>query len=334
MRGLFIALVMMTIVIFLFSGLAVADPRDEAEQEVSELQQKVENSVERYNYSCYKLNETKARINENNAALEQAKGQLEVAKSRLNNRARALYMARRSSFLDVMVNATSFDEFLVGLEYSKKLASNDAELLSKVKEAEANLRSIQQQLAEQENEREAAMRDLQMNKEAVEQELAGAQGKLAGMEDQILQSMEARINEPVSTTTTTRSSPTKSNPLAPSKPPGEPNTGVVGVAYNQIGDPYVYGAAGPDQFDCSGLVMYCYAQSGVSLPHSSYAQRDCGTPVSISQLQAGDIVGFRGWGHVGIYVGGGEYIHAPYTGATVCVSSLSSRGDYSGAVRP
>jgi peptidoglycan DL-endopeptidase CwlO len=105
-------------------------------------------------------------------------------------------------------------------------------------------------------------------------------------------------------------------------PPGRYG-GVVGIAMRYLGTPYVYGGASPSGFDCSGLVMYAFAQVGVSLPHSSYAQYSMGVPVSRDQLQPGDLVFFDGLGHVGIYVGGGQFIHAPHTGDVVKISSLS-----------
>jgi cell wall-associated NlpC family hydrolase len=91
----------------------------------------------------------------------------------------------------------------------------------------------------------------------------------------------------------------------------------------QLGKPYVWGTAGPDTFDCSGLVVYAYSQVGVSLPHSSYALWNAGVYVSQDQLQPGDLVFFDGLGHVGIYIGGGQFIHAPHTGDVVKISSLS-----------
>ena len=108
-------------------------------------------------------------------------------------------------------------------------------------------------------------------------------------------------------------------------PPREPTLAerAVQIARTQLGVPYVYGGASPGGFDCSGLVMYVFAQVGVSLPHSSYAQYGMGSPVSRDQLQPGDLVFFDGLGHVGIYVGGGSFIHAPHTGDVVKISSIS-----------
>ena len=103
-----------------------------------------------------------------------------------------------------------------------------------------------------------------------------------------------------------------------------------------LGTPYVWGGAAPGGFDCSGLVMYSFAQLGISLPHSSYAQFNYGVPVAYSDLQPGDLVFFDGLGHVGLYIGGGEYVDAPYTGAVVRVDSLNDGwavSHYSGARR-
>ena len=103
-----------------------------------------------------------------------------------------------------------------------------------------------------------------------------------------------------------------------------------------IGTPYVWGGASPGGFDCSGLVMYSFAQLGVSLPHSSYAQYNYGTTSVRQQLQPGDLVFFDALGHVGLYIGGGEYVDAPYTGAYVRVDSLTSGwalSHYAGARR-
>jgi peptidoglycan DL-endopeptidase CwlO len=99
--------------------------------------------------------------------------------------------------------------------------------------------------------------------------------------------------------------------------------GVVGIAMRYLGVPYRWGGASPSGFDCSGFIMYVYAQVGVSLPHNAAAQYGVGVPVSKSDLQPGDLVFFNGLGHNGMYVGGGNFIHSPHTGDVVKISSLS-----------
>lgn len=107
----------------------------------------------------------------------------------------------------------------------------------------------------------------------------------------------------------------------------ETSSNLVNFAYRQIGKPYVWGAVGPRSFDCSGLTMYVYGAMGLSLPHYSGDQFSMGAPVSKGNLMPGDLVFFNTYGsisHVGIYVGGGEFIHAPGSGRGVTVSDLNS----------
>ena len=108
--------------------------------------------------------------------------------------------------------------------------------------------------------------------------------------------------------------------MIPAPPPSQYG-GVVGVAMQYLGTPYVWGGASPGGFDCSGLRAVRLHQVGVSLPHHAAAQYGYGTPVPISDLQPGDLVFFDGLGHVGIYIGGGQFVHAPHTGDVVKISS-------------
>ncbi len=94
----------------------------------------------------------------------------------------------------------------------------------------------------------------------------------------------------------------------------------VNSALSKVGDPYVWGATGPNQFDCSGLVQWAYRQAGISLPRSTYSQVGVGRSVSQSNLQPGDLIFFNGEEHVGIYVGGGKVVHAPTEGENVKVT--------------
>ena len=108
----------------------------------------------------------------------------------------------------------------------------------------------------------------------------------------------------------------------------------VQIANRLTGTPYVWGGASPRSgFDCSGLVKYVYGKLGVSLPHYTVSQYAHGRAVSRSSLRPGDLVFFYGLNHVGIYAGGGKYIHAPRSGTTVRWSSLASRGGFYGARR-
>jgi cell wall-associated NlpC family hydrolase len=140
---------------------------------------------------------------------------------------------------------------------------------------------------------------------------------------------------------TSPTSPTDTRPAAATSVPtpapanltgGHPEAATIAMQY--LGVPYVWGGSSPGGFDCSGLVMYVFAQLGISLPHYAAAQYGFGTPVPADQLQPGDLVFFDGLGHVGIYIGGGQMIHAPHTGDVVKISPISEFGSgYVGARR-
>ncbi|MFG1797935.1 C40 family peptidase [Nocardia sp. NPDC049149] len=109
--------------------------------------------------------------------------------------------------------------------------------------------------------------------------------------------------------------------VAPKKTIGEE---ALDAAMSKLGAPYVYGAAGPNAFDCSGLVQWSYRQAGLELPRTSGAQLGAGTPVSMDDLQPGDLVSFYGGGHSGLYAGDGNVVHASTSGTPVRVAPISS----------
>lgn len=109
----------------------------------------------------------------------------------------------------------------------------------------------------------------------------------------------------------------------------------VELAKRELGKPYVWAAAGPNSFDCSGLMLYVYDQLGISMPHYSGSQYAMFPKVAREDLQPGDLVFFgANIHHVGMYIGNGEYLHAPRTGDVVKISKLDGRSDYHGAARP
>ena len=183
---------------------------------------------------------------------------------------------------------------------------------------------------------------------------AQARARLAQQQELLRQQAAARAAaarsaaaQPASTTATpvapapavTTETSTASTPTAPasSPPPSNPSGGhpeAATIALKYLGVPYAWGGATPGGFDCSGLVMYVYGQLGISLPHYAAAQYGFGAPVSRDQLQPGDLVFFDGLNHVGIYIGGGEMVHAPETGDVVKITALADFGaGYVGARR-
>ncbi|MCW2972297.1 MAG: glycoside hydrolase, partial [Thermoleophilia bacterium] len=124
------------------------------------------------------------------------------------------------------------------------------------------------------------------------------------------------------------SSPSDAGGVSIPLPPGSSTAAAAAnAAMGKLGSPYVWGAAGPNTFDCSGLVAWAFAQAGrPGLPHSTYALINMGVEVPMDQLQVGDLLFSSSLGHMAIYIGGGNFVHAPHSGDVVKVTSLSSYG--------
>jgi cell wall-associated NlpC family hydrolase len=127
---------------------------------------------------------------------------------------------------------------------------------------------------------------------------------------------------------------TASVAAAPSAAPTQAAQIAVNTALAQLGKPYVWGAAGPNSYDCSGLVLKAYSAAGIALPHSSNMQSRIGTPVAKANLQPGDLVFFYSpVSHVGMYIGNGQMVHASTAGQPVKVTNLASMPGFNSARR-
>jgi cell wall-associated NlpC family hydrolase len=123
-------------------------------------------------------------------------------------------------------------------------------------------------------------------------------------------------------------------PRASLQAPNSRAAQAVAYAYGALGKPYVWGATGPSSFDCSGLIQAAWRSAGIALPRTTYTQINAGERVSRSQLAPGDLVFFySGISHVGLYIGGGQMIHAPRPGAPVRVAPIDEM-PFAGAARP
>ena len=190
-------------------------------------------------------------------------------------------------------------------------------------EAEANARLAQEAAARQKAEQEAA---------AKAAAAAAAAKKPRPAPTPAPSTTTTPEQTPVAATTTATTTTTPSEAPAGPTSGGHPEAATIALRY--LGVPYLWGGATPAGFDCSGLVMYVYAQLGISLPHFAAAQYTLGSPVDRDQLQPGDLVFFENLNHVGIYIGGGQVVHAPTTGDVVKISNLSDWGaSYVGARR-
>ena len=194
-------------------------------------------------------------------------------------------------------------------------------------ELEAVRSQVTGRLADLVAERQAAeqrAREARARAEALEaQREAAAQAAAA---ESAAASTPAAAPAPTAAASSTPALPPAPAPQASAPAPPPPSSGrgaaAVAAAASQLGTPYVWGGSSPGGFDCSGLTMWAWRQAGVSLPRVTYSQRGAGTVVPLSQAQPGDLVFYSGFGHVALYAGGGQVIHAPRTGDVVKYSSV------------
>jgi cell wall-associated NlpC family hydrolase len=337
---------------------AVADPSIASKQaeaqsvmgQVQQLDGSLERAVEAYNFATTKLARVRADLKENGAQLQLAKRSLKRARSTLAERVVSMYTTGGDeNSLEVLLGASNLDDLVNRFNAVNRISAQDAQVLGQVTTFNHEVKSRQARLKRAKAEADSLVRQRAAARASVENQLSARRALLSSIRGQIatLQAQEAarqaelrrqlaqRIADqhvtPAQALTSTVSpvtapstgSPSTSAPAPAAPAPPATHSSVVSIAERYLGVPYRWGGASPSGFDCSGLVMYAFAQIGVSLPHSSYAQYGMGSPVSRDQLQPGDIVFFDGLGHVGIYVGGNSFIHAPHTGDVVKISSIS-----------
>lgn len=300
--------------------------------QVDELDNRV--SIAGENYLTAKIEHDKLVKQQKEAAakLERIHNRIGVVQTHLGARAASMYRTGQMGFVDVLLGAESFEEFAATWDILKGLNENDADAIAELKDLRADAQKTQEVIGEKEKAAAGQVAVMKKNKEAAQRDLAERKRKLAGIEAEIAQ-LEAQENA-------ARAASAAASVKKPSRgernfppPTRAPRSEVVNIAKRYLGAPYRWGAAGPNSFDCSGFTMFVYRQVGVSLPHSSRAQINCGERVSRSELKPGDLVFFGSpIHHVGIYVGGGQMIHAPHSGANVRIDPLHR--NYAGACRP
>jgi cell wall-associated NlpC family hydrolase len=304
------------------------------------LDSSLSHAIESYNLANEKLGGIREDLRENRRELRLAQRNLRRAQAALELRLVQLYTSGgNSSGLEVLVGATSIEELIERLDTTDRVSDQSAQVLREVKTYRADVRSRRARLKQAHVQQARLVAERAAQKASIEGQLAERRNLLSSIRSEIgrLQAAErarqaelaaearARVSSPqtgVEVLTASTGSITSGSAPVVSAPPSRYG-GVVGIAMRYLGTPYVWGGASPSGFDCSGFVMYVYAQVGISLPHNAAAQYGYGTPVDRSQLQAGDLVFFNGLGHNGIYVGGGSFIHSPHTGDVVKISSMS-----------
>jgi cell wall-associated NlpC family hydrolase len=338
------------------------------ESQIEALNTKAEIATEKYNLA----NQRHAQLTREVAATEKRIAKLNKRtnklQSQLNTQANDMYRQGPLGFLGVLLGSTSFENFSATWDLLTKINAQRGDTVAQLRQTKADAEAAHKRLVVAENQAAKQQAAMASNEKAVKQQLAAREQVLSGLNADIKsliaqkQAQEAaaaralqlallkrqRAAASAARVAAARAAARARSASAPgpavtrfggrgsgSSAPSATGAKAVYWAETALGKPYVWAAAGPDAFDCSGLTMWAYRKAGVSLPHYAASQINYGTRVSRSDLQPGDLVFFGGpIHHVGMYVGGGDFIHAPHTGDVVKISSLSSRSDYAGACRP
>jgi peptidoglycan DL-endopeptidase CwlO len=350
------------------AGSATADPDIRAKQEqaqaiMAELQNldaSLAVSIEAYNHANVELDRIDGELEVNARHLVAARKSLNVAQARIAERLRDIYVnGDADSALDVLLGSRSLDDVISRLDAIERVSKQDSRILSEVRQYRHQVQEHRGKLKDARAEQAERVAERAEQKASIEAQLAERQQLLASVKDEIerMQAEERRRQAELAAQARARAqaalaaqeaaalaaqqsaAATTATYSQESIPEYDPNLassqygGVVGIALQYLGVPYVWGGSSPSGFDCSGFVSYVYAQVGVSLPHHAASIWNYGTYVPRDQLEAGDLVFFSGLSHMGIYIGGDQFVHAPHTGDVVKISSLSSYYGYYGAKR-
>ena len=328
--------------------------------QVNQIGQKLQAADDAWHLAEQQVALVNRSLQRNQYRLHVARGNLKAAQKRLMTRLYSLYVNGAPSTIDVLAGAHSLSQIINRAESAQAVSNQDAALGKQALTFQRSVQARERQLKQLKQKREQALRQKAAEKQAAASELAQQKRLLASIHSSIsqLQAQEAareraaraaaearlkaelaaqaaakRAKEQQAQQTQTPTAPVLAPPPPVSVPTGNGagHSAAASIALRYLGVPYVYGGASPSGFDCSGLVMYVYAQLGISLPHYTVAQWNATEP--ISSPAPGDLVFFNGLGHVGIYIGGGRFVDAPHTGSVVRIDSIANFGGYDGARR-
>jgi cell wall-associated NlpC family hydrolase len=316
----------------------------ELDKQVSKLEEQYDELQEKFRGAQYELDQVRKDVDEAHAVVVATRKDLGVAKLRLAERAATIYRSGGAGDDVTELLATgTFAEFFDRIETMQRVGDQDANVLVRVEALNRQVAAKERVLKRAKARAQRAAAKAERARKKMGAILDARQDKLDSVNADIRAILEERrrqaaaraaaaaqetasLAEPDETPSGGGSFSSGGGSIVPIPPGSSTASAAASIAMGKIGSPYVWAAAGPDSFDCSGLVVWSFAQAGrPGLPHSTYSLIGMGVEVPMDQLQVGDLVFSSSIGHVGIYVGNGSFVHAPHSGDVVKVTSL---GDY------
>lgn len=283
-----------------FATPAVAEPSvKELEKQIEKRAHELEGTIEDYNAAREDLKDTKKKIAKLDKKLAPFEEELDDLYDKAEPIVTAAYQGRGLADSTALLNSDSPDAFADKIAALDGLAAGDAGLIGKVAKKAREYKSEKASLEE--------LRDEQDEKEA---ELSETKKEIEGEIEDLQKDRKTTIKDKTGAS------------YVPEYVPGKRGE-VVRHAMEQVGKPYVWAAAGPSGYDCSGLILDAYRQIGISMPHNAARQYGQARHISQSELQPGDPVFSNGLKHVTMYIGDGYVVHAPTFGQSVKVEKMS-----------
>jgi len=325
-------------------GSAAATPRPslhKVQVRVDKLNSQAGDAAELYNDSRVRFAEANRRLTVVKHRLAAKQAEVDAMQSSVGQLAAAAY---KSGGLDPTVQILLSDNpesFLQSAVALNQLGRQQAAVLAQVVAARQGLAAARNDVTQQRARASALAEQIKSQKHAIDTKLAEAKQLLGTLKADQLAKYNAAIRATAARGHSVASRSRTGNIPSYNGPASGRASEAIKTAYAQLGDPYVYGAAGPSAFDCSGLTMMAWARAGVQLLHYTGYQWEEGPHVPLNQLQRGDLLFYATntsdpstIHHVAIYIGNGMMVNAPYTGAFVRIDSMYAPGGLIGAVRP